>query len=169
MTHRQGARLRHEAGAPGTLEGRVRQRTARLEGMGTLDLIPTTMKWKFPTASLAAAGALLLFGCQSADESYIPTPGDPDKSARACQAVDEATPLAMSAADRRTCEATMRGWYAETWYSRPDPGDRFEGKAQLDYLRPKALGCRRAADAYSLTGEDRWMALMRCLVIVRAN
>ena len=114
--------------------------------------------------------AILVFtGAGCAQKVFTSSPGDPAKPARACLAVDEATPLAMSAADRRTCEATMRGWYAETWYSRPDPGDRFEGKAQLDYLRAKALGCRRAADAYSLTGEDRWMALMRCLVIVRAN
>ena len=33
-----------------------------------------------------------------------------------------------------------------------------------------ALGvCRRAADAYRLTGEHRWAALMRCLVIVRKH
>ena len=91
------------------------------------------------------------------------------KPARACQAVDEATPLAMSAADQRACEATIRGWYAQTWYSRPDSTDRYEGEAQLDYLRTKALGCCRAADAYSVTGKDRWMALIRCLVIVRGN
>ena len=34
----------------------------------------------------------------------------------------------------------------------------------------KALGvCRRAADTYRLTGEHRWAALMRCLVIVRKH
>ena len=50
-------------------------------------------------------------------ESFVPSPGDPDKPAQACLAVDEATPLAMGAADRRQCERTMRGWYAETWYA----------------------------------------------------
>ena len=94
---------------------------------------------------------------------------DPDKPARACLAVDEATPLAMSPADRAACEDTMRGWYAETWYTRPDPADRYTGEAQLDYLRAKALECRRAADAYRLTGRERWTALMRCLVIVRTR
>ena len=62
---------------------------------------------------------------------------------------------------------TLRGWYAETWYTRPDPADRYEGESQLEYLRAKALRCRRAADAYRLEGKDRWTALMRCLVIVR--
>ena len=33
----------------------------------------------------------------------------PVKPARACLAVDEATPLAMSAAERSECEDTMRG------------------------------------------------------------
>ena len=115
------------------------------------------------TAALVAAFALA--GC--AGEAYTASPGDPDKPARACLAVDEATPLAMSPADRAACEGTMRGWYAETWYTRPDPADRYTGEAQLDYLRAKALGCRRAADAYRLTGKERWTALMRCLVIVR--
>ena len=96
-----------------------------------------------------------------------PSPGAPGKPARACLAVDEATPLAMTVADREACERTMRGWYAETWYSRPDPADRYRGEAQLEYLRAKALRCRRSADAYRLTGRERWMALMRCLVIVR--
>ena len=53
-------------------------------------------------------------------ESFVPSPGDPDKPARACLAVDEATPFAMGAADRRECARTMRGWYAETWYPRPE-------------------------------------------------
>ncbi len=118
-------------------------------------------------AALAAAGALTSSGCAGAGETFTPTPGDLEKPARACLAVDEATPLAMSPADRRECEATMRGWYAETWYSRADPADRHEGEAQLEYLRAKALSCRRAADKYRLTGKDRWTALMRCLVIVR--
>lgn len=61
----------------------------------------------------------------------------------------------------------MRGWYAEIWYTRPDPADRYQGDAQLEYLRTKALGCRSAADRYRLTGKDRWQTLMRCLVIVR--
>lgn len=113
---------------------------------------------------LALLGAVAV-GC--APEPFNPSPGDPGKPARACLAVDEATPLAMSPADRAQCERTMRGWYAETWYPRPDPADRYQGEAQLEYLRAKALGCRRAADAYRLTGKDRWMALMRCLVIVR--
>ena len=30
----------------------------------------------------------------------------------------------MSPADRTACEDTMRGWYAENWYTRPDPADR---------------------------------------------
>ena len=106
-------------------------------------------------------------GCAGSQESFVPSPGDPDKPARACLAVDEATPLAMGAADRRACERTMRAWYAETWYPRPDPADAYEGEAQLRYLRAKALECRRAADAYRLAGHDRWHALMRCLVIVR--
>ena len=118
-------------------------------------------------AALAAAATLSLVGCAGAGETFVPTPGDPEKPARACLAVDEATPLPMSAADRLECEATMRGWYGETWYSRPDPADLHEGEAQLEYLRAKALGCRSAADAYRATGRDRWMMLMRCLVIVR--
>ena len=117
------------------------------------------------TAALVAV--LALAGC--AGEAYTASPGDPDKPARACLAVDEATPLAMSPADRAACERTMRGWYAETWYTRPDPADRYTGVAQLDYLRAKALECRRAADAYRLTGKERWTALMRCLVIVRTR
>ena len=48
-------------------------------------------------------------------------------------------------------------------------GGPLHGEAQLDYLRAKALGCRRAADAYRLTGKERWTALMRCLVIVRKH
>ena len=113
--------------------------------------------------------ALLLAGCMDGGQARVQGPGDPGKPVRACLAVDEATPLAMSAADRRACEDTMRGWYAETWYGRGDPADRYAGEAQLDYLRAKALDCRRAADAYELTGRDRWFALMRCLVIVRSE
>ena len=113
------------------------------------------------TAVLAVAAS----ACEA--ETFTHSPGDPAKPARACLAVDEATPLAMGPADREQCESTMRGWYAETWYTRPDPADRYQGDAQLEYLRVKALGCRSAADRYSLTGKDRWQALMRCLVIVR--
>ena len=129
--------------------------------------MPPRAKRRWLAAALAAAGTLTLAGCAGAGETLTPTPGDPEKPARACLAVDEATPLAMSPADRRECEATMRGWYGETWYARPDPADGYEGEAQLEYLRAKALGCRRAADAYGVTGRDRWTVLMRCLVIVR--
>ena len=129
--------------------------------------MPAWAKRRRLAASLAAAGALTLVGC--AGETFAPTPGDPEKPARACPAVDEATPLSMSADDRLACEATMRAWYGETWYSRPDPADHHEGEAQLEYLRAKALGCRSAADAYGITGRDRWMVLMRCLVIVRTR
>ena len=112
--------------------------------------------------------AILVFtGAGCAQKVFTSSPGDPAKPARACLAVDEATPLAMSPADRAQCERTMRGWYAETWYTRPDPADRYEGDAQLAFLRAKALRCRRAADAYQLKGKARWTALMRCLVIVR--
>ena len=63
----------------------------------------------------------------------------------------------------------MGGWYAETWYRRADPADRYQGKAQFQYVRAKALSCRRAADAYGVTGKERWTVLMRCLVIVRTR
>ena len=102
-------------------------------------------------------------------ETFTHSPGDPAKPSRACLAVDEAAPLAMGPADREQCEGTMRKWYAETWYTRPDPADQYHGDAQLEYLRDKALGCRSAADSYRLTGKDRWQALMRCLVIVRKH
>jgi len=119
------------------------------------------------TAIFATTAVFAMAGCAGSSESFVPSPGDPDKPVRACLAVDEATPLAMGAAGRKECERTMRAWYAETWYSRPDPADAYEGEAQLRYLRAKALECRRAADAYRLAGKDRWRALMRCLVIVR--
>lgn len=121
-------------------------------------------------ATLAALTAVFaMAGAACTSETRSPSPGDPEKPARACLAVDEATPLAMSEADRAQCERTMRGWYAETRYTRPDPADRYEGEFQLEYLRAKALRCRRAADAYRLEGKDRWTALMRCLVIVRKH
>ena len=119
-----------------------------------------------PAAS-ALTLALVMTGCVWGTEPYVPSADDPQKPARACLAVDEATPLAMSPAERKECEATMREWYGDTWYGRGDPADRYAGEAQLDYLRAKALDCRRAADAYGLSGRDRWFALMRCLVIVR--
>ena len=102
-------------------------------------------------AALTAILAITGTGCASG--VYAPSPGDPEKPARACLAVDEATPLAMSPADRVQCERTMRGWYAETRYPHPDPADRYEGDAQLAYLRAEALWCRRAANAYRLTGQ----------------
>ena len=113
------------------------------------------------------AAALMNAGCAHGGGTFTPTPGDAAKPARACLAVDEATPLAMAPDDRRECQATMRGWYAETWYPRADPADGYSGEAQLKYLRAKALSCRRAADTYEVTGKDRWTMLMRCLVIVR--
>ena len=133
------------------------------------EAMPVRRKRQCLAAALAAACALVVSRGTGAGETFTPTLGDPEKPARACLAVDEATPLAMSPADQRECEATMHGWYGETWYRRPDPADRYEGEAQLEYLRTKALGCRRAADAYDLTGKDRWTALMRCLVIVRTR
>ncbi len=110
-------------------------------------------------AALAAACALMSSGCAGTGETFTPTPGDVAKPVRACLAVDEATPLSMTPADRRECEATMGGWYAETWYSRADPADRYKGEAQLEYLRAKALSCRRAADEYRVTGKERWTVL----------
>lgn len=121
------------------------------------------MNWK----SIAFTAVLVAAPAACSSQTFTPSPGHPEKPARACLAVDEATPLAMSPTDREECERVMHGWYAETWYSRPDPADRYEGDAQLEYLRAKALRCRRPADAYRLTGRDRWMAIMRCLVIVR--
>ena len=132
---------------------------------GPLGSLGTRLKGR--AAGLPAVLGMVAVAC--AAESFIPSPGDPAKPARACLAVDEATPRGMSPVDRAQCESTMRGWYAETWYRRPDPADAYQGDAQLAYLRAKALGCRRAADVYRLTGENRWTALMRCLVIVRKH
>ncbi len=73
-------------------------------------------------AAMALTVVLAVAGC--APEAYTPSPGDPEKPARACLAVDEATPLAMSPVDRARCERTMRERYAETRYTRPDPADR---------------------------------------------
>ena len=52
---------------------------------------------------------------------------------------------------------------------RPDPADQFTGTSQLRYLQAKTIDCRGTADAYELTGADRWEAVMRCLVIVRGR
>ena len=82
-----------------------------------------------PVGGLGRAGALMSSGCAGTGETFTPTPGDVAKPTRACLAVAEATPLAMSPADRRECEATMGGWYAETWYPRADPADRYKGEA----------------------------------------
>jgi len=120
-------------------------------------------------AALATGVSLTSLGCTVGGEDFNPTAGDIAKPARACLAIDEATPLPMSPADRRECEATMRGWYAETWYRRADPADRYEDEAQIEYLRAKALSCRRTADRYGLAGKERWTMLMRCLVIVRSR
>ena len=49
--------------------------------------------------ALAVTGALMSSGCAGAGETFTPTPGDIAKPARACLAVDEATPLTMSPAD----------------------------------------------------------------------
>ena len=54
-------------------------------------------------AAFAAIGALMGAGCAGGAETFTATPGDAAKPARACRAVDEATPLAMSPADRREC------------------------------------------------------------------
>ena len=97
------------------------------------------------------------------------TDASPSKLERACQAVDEATGLEMTRTDRTWCMDMMQAWYSETWYTRPDPADQFTGVNQLRYLQAKAMDCRRPADAYELTGADRWEAVMRCLVIVRTR
>ena len=118
-------------------------------------------RWFALAALIALAG-----GCVT---SVAPVRADPAKARRACIAVNEATPLAMGREDQVWCEKTMRGWYAETWYTRADPADQYEGEAQLKYFRAKTPRCKRAADAYHLTGKDRWFAFMRCLVIVRTR
>ena len=78
------------------------------------------------TALVAAVAVTACAGAGS--RSFTHTPGDPGKPARACSAVDEATPLAMTPADRTECERTMRGWYAETWYPPPGPGRPIQGR-----------------------------------------
>ena len=75
----------------------------------------------------------------------------------------------MTGTDRAWCMDMLQAWYSETSYTRPDPADQFTGTNQLRYLQAKAMDCRRPADAYTLTGEDRWEAIMRCLVIVRTR
>ena len=70
-------------------------------------------------ALAALVAAVTVTGCKGGPpETFAPSPGDPGKPARACLAVAEATPLAMTPANRTECEHTMRGWYAETWYPR---------------------------------------------------
>ena len=41
----------------------------------------------------------------------------------------------------------MRGWYAETRYTRPDPADRYDGEAQLKYSYRHSF--QEVADAVS--------------------
>ena len=64
-------------------------------------------------AVLAVTAVFAIAGCAASSESFIPSPGDPDKPARACLAVDEATPLAMGAADRSRGAAQDRLQAAE--------------------------------------------------------
>ena len=118
-------------------------------------------------ASLIIAFATVLAVASCGPKAPIYTDVSPQKLGRACQAVDEATGLEMTETDRAWCTGMMQAWYSETWYTRPDPADRFTGASQLRYLQAKAMDCRRPADAYKLTGADRWEAIMRCLVIVR--
>ena len=106
------------------------------DGLRVAEAVSGWAKRRRLLAALGAIGALMISGCTGTGETFTPTPGDVAKPARACLAIDEATPLAMSSADRRECEATMGGWYAETWYPRADPEDRDnKGEAQLEYLR----------------------------------
>ena len=75
----------------------------------------------------------------------------------------------MTETDRAWCRGMMQAWYSDTWYTRPDPADQFTGMDQLHYLQAKAMDCLGPAEAYALTGADRWQAVMRCLVIVRGQ
>ena len=83
--------------------------------------------------------------------------------------MDEATGLEMTETDHAWCRGMMQAWYSDTWYTRPDPADQFTGRRQLQYLQAKAMDCLGTAEAYTLTGADRWEAIMRCLVIVRGR
>ena len=116
---------------------------------------------------VALATVIVVTSCGRRQPAY--TDASPPKLQRACQAVDEATGLEMTEADRAWCRSMMQAWYSDTSYTRPDPADQFTGISQLRYLQAKALDCRSTADAYKLTGSDRWEAVMRCLVIVRGR
>ena len=118
-------------------------------------------------ASLIIAIATMLAAASCGPKAPVYTDASPQKLETACQAVDEATGLKMTGTDRAWCMGLMQAWYSETWHTRPDPADQFTGVSQLRYLQAKAMDCRRPADAYKLTGADRWEAIMRCLVIVR--
>ena len=66
--------------------------------------------------------------------------GDPDKPARACLAVDEATPLAMSPADRAACEDTMRWLVRRDLVHATRSGGQLHGlRRSIDYLRCQGL------------------------------
>ena len=118
-------------------------------------------------ANLIIAIATMLAAASCGPKAVVYTDASPQKLERACQAVDEATGLKMTETDRAWCKGLMQAWYSETWHTRPDPADQFTGVSQLRYLQAKAMDCRRPADAYKLTGADRWEAIMWCLVIVR--
>ena len=96
-------------------------------------------RWFALTAFIALAG-----GCVT---PVAPLRVDPAKARRACIAVNEATPLAMGREDQAWCEKTMRGWYAETRYTCPDPADRYDGEAQLKYSYRHSF--QEVADAVS--------------------
>ena len=64
----------------------------------------------------------------------------------------------MTEIDRVWCRGMMQAWYSETRYTRPDPADQFTGTSQLRYLQAKTIDCCGTADAYELTGADRWEA-----------
>ena len=117
-------------------------------------------------ASLIIAIATMLASASCSPKAPVYTDASPQKLERVCQAVDEATGLKMTETDRAWCKGLMQDWYSESWHTRPDPADQFTSVSQLRYLQAKARECRRPADAYKLTGADRWESIMRCLVIV---
>ena len=120
-------------------------------------------------ASAIVALTTVLVGTSCGRRQPVYTDASPPKLQRACQAVDEATGLEMTEPNRAWCRGMMQAWYSATGYTRPDPADQFTGMSQLRYLQAKAMDCRGTADAYTLTGADRWEAVMRCLVIVRGR
>ena len=128
-----------------------------------------TKKRALPRSTIIALVTVLAVASCTRQRASVHTDASPSKLERACQAVDEATGLEMTETDRAWCTGMMQAWYSETGYTRPDPADQFTGANQLRYLRAKAKDCRRPADAYELTGADRWEAVMRCLVIVRTR